>query len=65
MPGGLMQLVNATGAQNNYLFINPQISFFKVVYRRHSNFSMQNIVETPDFYNLQFDDETVEINFNK
>lgn len=62
MPGGLMQLVNATGAQNNYLFINPQISFFKVVYRRHSNFSMQNIVETPDFFNLQFDDETV-INF--
>ena len=43
-----MQLVNATGAQNNYLFVNPQISFFKIVYRRHSNFSIQNIIETPD-----------------
>lgn len=62
MPGGLMQLVNTTGAQNNYLFINPQISFFKVVYRRHSNFSIQNIVETPDFNNLQFNEDTV-INF--
>ena len=62
MPGGLMQLVNATGAQNNYLFVNPQISFFKIVYRRHSNFSIQNIIETPDFYNLQFDQDTT-INF--
>jgi hypothetical protein len=62
MPGGLMQLVNTSGAQNNYLFVNPQISFFKVVYRRHSNFAIQNIVEIPDFYNLQFDEETT-INF--
>ena len=35
-----MQLV-AYGAQDIYLTGNPQITFFKVVYRRHTNFSMQ------------------------
>ena len=38
MSGGLMQLV-AYGAQDIYLTGNPQITFFKVVYRRHTNFS--------------------------
>ena len=33
-----MQLV-AMGAQDVYLTGNPQITFFKVVYRRHTNFS--------------------------
>ena len=42
MPGGLMQLV-AYGAQDIYLTGNPQITFFKVVYRRHTNFSMESI----------------------
>ena len=35
-----MQLV-AYGAQDVYLTGNPQITFFKVAYRRHTNFSMQ------------------------
>ena len=42
MGGGLMQLV-AYGAQDIYLTGNPQITFFKVVYRRHTNFSMEAI----------------------
>ena len=42
MGGGLMQLV-AYGAQDIYLTGNPQITFFKVVYRRHTNFSMESI----------------------
>jgi hypothetical protein len=42
MGGGLMQLV-AYGAQDVYLTGNPQITFFKVVYRRHTNFSMESI----------------------
>ena len=42
MAGGLMQLV-AYGAQDVYLTGNPQITFFKVVYRRHTNFSMETI----------------------
>ena len=45
MGGGLMQLV-AYGAQDIYLTGNPQITFFKVVYRRHTNFSMETISQT-------------------
>jgi len=45
MGGGLMQLV-AYGAQDIYLTGNPQITFFKVVYRRHTNFSMELIEQT-------------------
>jgi len=52
MAGGLMQLV-AYGAQDVYLTGNPQITFFKVVYRRHTNFSMEHIEHSlngnPDF----------------
>lgn len=40
MGGGLMQLV-AYGAQDVYLTGNPQITLFKVVYRRHTNFSSE------------------------
>jgi hypothetical protein len=47
MGGGLMQLV-AYGAQDIYLTGNPQITFFKVVYRRHTNFSMEAIEQTLD-----------------
>ena len=45
MGGGLMQLV-AYGAQDIYLTGNPQITFFKVVYRRHTNFSIESIQQT-------------------
>ena len=45
MSGGLMQLV-AYGAQDIYLTGNPQITFFKVVYRRHTSFSMESIEQT-------------------
>ena len=45
MGGGLMQLV-AYGAQDIYLTGNPQITFFKVVYRRHTNFSVESIEQT-------------------
>ena len=47
MGGGLMQLV-AYGAQDIYLTGNPQITFFKVVYRRHTNFSMESIEQNWD-----------------
>ena len=42
-----MQLV-AYGAQDIYLTGNPQITFFKVVYRRHTNFSMEDIKQDID-----------------
>lgn len=40
-----MQLV-AYGAQDVYLTGNPQITFFKVVYRRHTNFALEAIQQT-------------------
>ena len=46
MGGGLLQLV-AYGAQDVYLTGNPQITFFKVVYRRHTNFAIEAIEQTP------------------
>ena len=45
MGGGLMQLV-AYGAQDIYLTGQPQITFFKSVYRRHTNFSTESILQT-------------------
>ena len=45
MGGGLLQLV-AYGAQDVYLTGNPQITFFKVVYRRHTNFAIESIEQT-------------------
>ena len=41
MGGGLMQLV-AYGAQDVYLTGNPQITFWKVTYRRHTNYAMES-----------------------
>ena len=45
MGGGLMQLV-AYGAQDVYLTGNPQITFWKVTYRRYTNFAMEAIEQT-------------------
>ena len=40
MPGGLIQLI-AIGAQDVYLTKKPEITFFKTVYRRHTNFATE------------------------
>jgi hypothetical protein len=52
MSGGLLSLV-ALGAQDSYLTGSPQITFFRVVYRRHTNFALESIQQTangqPDF----------------
>ena len=40
MGGGLLQLV-AQGAQDAYLTTNPQITFWKGLYKRHTNFAME------------------------
>ena len=44
MGGGLIQLV-AVGAQDKYLTSNPTITFFKTVYKKHTNFSMETTEE--------------------
>ncbi|MBA42413.1 MAG: hypothetical protein CMF62_00200 [Magnetococcales bacterium] len=49
MAGGLLQIVSY-GSQDIFLTGNPEITFFNVVYRRHTNFSVENI-------ELLFDDD--------
>jgi hypothetical protein len=52
MTGGLIQLV-AYSKQDLFLTHDPQITFFKVVYRRHTNFTLevipQNFLHPPNF----------------
>lgn len=52
MAGGLLQIA-AYGYQDVYLTNNPQITFFKSLYRRYGNFSMQSyeltFTDKPDF----------------
>ena len=52
MPGGEVQLV-AYGEENMYLNDDPQITFFKVVYRRYTNFSIET-VKTNFIYQANF-----------
>jgi len=40
MPGGLLQIASS-GIQDIYLTKNPEITFFKKIYRRHTNFSIE------------------------
>ena len=47
MTGGLIQLVSF-GKQDGYLTFNPQITYFKKVYRRHTIFSIELIENIPD-----------------
>ena len=42
MGGGTLQLV-IQGGQDMYIIGNPETSFFKSVYRRHTNFSIECI----------------------
>jgi len=44
MGGGLLQLIASTESpQDVYLTGNPEITFFKTVFRRHTNFAMESI----------------------
>ena len=47
MVGGLLQL-KEKGAQDLYLTGQPQITFFKTVYRRYTNFSIESIEQLFD-----------------
>jgi hypothetical protein len=52
MTGGILQLV-ASGVEDLFLTRDPQITFFKLMYRRHTNFSLEDVpqyfVHDPDF----------------
>ena len=45
MGGGLIQLI-AKGKSDVYITGNPQFSFFKSVYRRHTNFTIESIEQS-------------------
>ncbi len=47
MGGGIISLV-ANGAQDVYLTGSPQITYFKVIYRRYTNFAMETIEHAID-----------------
>ena len=60
MPGGLIQLTTY-GAQDLYLTGKPEISFFKSVYRRYTNYSteMIEVAPTVENKNLQMSDDII------
>ena len=64
MPGGLIQLA-AYGSENLYLMGNPQITFFKIVYKQHTNFSVEPIEleleERPKISNMSSNSTTVKV----
>ena len=45
MTGGLIQLISV-GEQDQFITGEPQITFFKSIYKRHSNFAMDTVVDT-------------------
>ena len=45
MGGGILELV-AHGVQDSYMIGNPQITFFKIVFKRHTNFSIESALAT-------------------
>ena len=47
MAGGLIQLV-AVGVQDIYLIGNPQITFFKTVFKKYTNFALESIQQPID-----------------
>ena len=67
MPGGIMQLV-AYGAADLFLTGNPQITFFKLVYKRYTNFSTEYIAvdfdTIPSLTTTQFTETTATIKRN-
>lgn len=58
MPGGLIQLV-AYGSQNILLNGNPSVSFFKKVYKTHTNFAMESMRVSLNKSEILFDEETL------
>ena len=45
MPGGLVQLLTI-GLQDAPLILNPEITFFKTIYRKHTNFAIEQVIKS-------------------
>lgn len=56
MPGGLIQLV-AYGIQDVFLTSDAQITFFKALYRRHTNFSIEPVTQYFNKKRITFGDK--------
>ena len=67
MPGGIMQLI-FQGAQDIYLTGNPTMTFFKTVYKRHTQFGTEYITlpfdQIPTFTPTQMTKATCKISRN-
>lgn len=63
MGGGTLQLV-VFGGQDIHLMGNPEFSYFKSVYRKHTNFSMECIEQTR-IGNINIDDFTLNYEISK
>lgn len=48
MTGGSMNLASSKGMSEDVISLNPQITFFKKVYKRHTNFGIENIQQDLD-----------------
>ena len=44
MTGGLIQLVSV-GYEDLFLSADPEITYFKMVYKRHTNFSQESVIQ--------------------
>ena len=62
MTGGLLQIASA-GLEDKYLTKNPEITFFKKVYRRYGNFSLE--IKELNFDQTSEYDETISLHVNK
>ena len=62
MPIGLLILVS-TGKENLYLSHNPEITFFKIAYKRHTNFSTEIVPQY--FKNIPNFGRRVSVNISK
>lgn len=60
MTGGLLQLVQgSSGSKDNYLIGNPQISQFKIIYKRYANFAVENISVILEKNDLKKNEDTI------
>ena len=62
MGGGILQLV-LKGKIDTYLTGNPEFTFFKAVYRRHTNFSIESIKQ--QITNVGLGERTIKTNISR
>ena len=63
MTGGSLSLTASRGVGQDVININPQITFFKKMYKRHTNFGIESIQQTLSS-SVNFS-QTTEINITK